>query len=190
MPDQPFVAASPAGDGHVLCAWNDGDPTPLFTFDPKDDATRAAQAALWLSTTNPRAARDLLGWANLPGGWGTGGFIGKLLDSCANADDAHLDLLARGYPAHVAAYRIYGRVHRSPELLERYVLEEWAPEPTGPVSGEPEPGLDPNRVLDLLSDWLCYPDEEGQWRSACDFIEFAAGLVAETGRSTDPVVPA
>lgn len=46
----------------------------------------------------------------------------------------------------------------------------------------------PSQILDLLSAWLTFPDEEGQWRSACDFIEFAAGLVARTGRSTDPVV--
>ncbi len=42
------------------------------------------------------------------------------------------------------------------------------------------------QALDLLSAWLCYPDPDGQWRSAADFIELAAAVLMETGRSTDP----
>lgn len=45
-------------------------------------------------------------------------------------------------------------------------------------------------VVDRISAWLCYPARDGQWRSACDFIEFAAELVERSGRSADPVLPA
>lgn len=41
-------------------------------------------------------------------------------------------------------------------------------------------------ALDTLAAWLTYPSEDGQWRSAADFIELAAELLTVTGRPTDP----
>jgi hypothetical protein len=46
--------------------------------------------------------------------------------------------------------------------------------------------LSDGEVLDRLSDWPSQPSDVG-WGSACDFIEFAAELIARTGRPTDPV---
>lgn len=41
-------------------------------------------------------------------------------------------------------------------------------------------------ALDQMSEWLCHPDPDGQWRSAADFIELAADLLKRTGRATTP----
>ena len=50
---------------------------------------------------------------------------------------------------------------------------------------EREPGTE-SATLDALAAWLTYPTDDEQWRSAADFIEYAALLIGATGRSTDP----
>jgi len=62
----------------------------------------------------------------------------------------------------------------------------YTPEETAmPLTRDTPPVLEAE-ALDMLSEWLCYPDPDEQWRSAADFIEFAANVVAGTGRPTTP----
>lgn len=46
--------------------------------------------------------------------------------------------------------------------------------------------MTPDEVLDELSAWLCEPSLDGAWRSPNVFIEYAADLIRQTGRSADP----
>ncbi len=126
MTDDPAFCALPIqGDTEQYAIARFATPDePLWLLSPKVDWVKAAQAAHWLSALTPHAARDLLGWAHADGGWMTGGFTTKLLDTCANADEEHLDRLALGYPAEVAAYRIWTRINGSPELLKAYAESE------------------------------------------------------------------
>lgn len=50
---------------------------------------------------------------------------------------------------------------------------------------EREPGTE-SATLDALAAWLAFPTADEQWRSAADFIEYAAELIGATGRSIDP----
>lgn len=51
---------------------------------------------------------------------------------------------------------------------------------------EPEPTTDAD-TLDMLAAWFIdNTDEDGQWGSAADFIEYAAKLITRTGRNIDP----
>lgn len=185
MPDQPFVAVAD-GSGYAL-ARASGE--VLWPLDGKNVWPMPAKAALWLSTTTPKAARDLLGWAKLPGGWATGGFMVKLFDTIAAGDTDHRAALGLAFPAAVAAYELYHHVYGSPGLLAAYVEHGWAPD-VGRGPDEPSARLADAAALDRMSEWLCQPDPEGQWGSACDYIEMSAALIDKTGRSTDPVVPA
>lgn len=70
----------------------------------------------------------------------------------------------------------------SPELeayLRDFVLANGGVEP--PPQAERDA-----QALDLLSAWLTFPAADEQWRSAADFIEFAASQLELTGRPTDP----
>lgn len=50
---------------------------------------------------------------------------------------------------------------------------------------EREPGTE-SATLDALAAWLAFPTGDEQWRSAADFIEYAAELIGATGRGIDP----
>lgn len=50
---------------------------------------------------------------------------------------------------------------------------------------EREPGTE-SATLDALAAWLAFPTADEQWRSAADFIEYAAELIGATGRGIDP----
>lgn len=94
----------------------DGE-TEVWVLDEKVHGILALQAALWISDTDAKAARDVLGWAGMEVGWATGDFTKHLLSAMAHADEHNLRLLTSGFPKLAAAYRIYNRVYGSPALL-------------------------------------------------------------------------
>ena len=67
---------------------------------------------------DPVAARDVLGWAGLEGGWSTGGFTSSLIKAICAADDDHQARLALGFPELVHAVQVYQRQYGGVERLQ------------------------------------------------------------------------
>jgi hypothetical protein len=59
------------------------------------------------SPSERNAARDVLGWAGISGGWSTGGFTRKLCDAISSADHSNRYLLRQIYPHIVDAMSLY-----------------------------------------------------------------------------------
>lgn len=53
------------------------------------------------------AARDVLGWAGLPGGLTPGGFTSRLIHAASTADSTNIERLRLGFPAMVTAVLLY-----------------------------------------------------------------------------------
>lgn len=77
----------------------------------------------------------------------------------------------------------------SDELMAYLAKTHLLPPEENRESSRSPDGTRDSEILDDLSDWLCHPDPDGQWRSACDFIELVAELIETTGRPTDPTTP-
>lgn len=64
------------------------------------------------------AARDVLGWAGIEGGWRSGHFTSLLIQAICHADDKHQALIALGFPELVHAVRVYQRERGGIERLQ------------------------------------------------------------------------